>query len=55
MATNRDLHYRKMQQAKIDGWLEDLTVLYETGEWLPGTEDHPALNLRQLTLPIEKG
>lgn len=29
MATNRDAAYRKMQQEKVDGWLEELTQLSE--------------------------
>lgn len=35
MATNRDKGYRKTQQAKIDDWLEKLSVMYENGEYLP--------------------
>lgn len=36
MATNRDPHYRAVQQQKIDGWQEELTKLQEgnVGLWI---------------------
>lgn len=35
MATNRSWEHRIQQRKKVDEWLEQLTKLYESGEWMP--------------------
>lgn len=35
MATNRDEIYREIQMRKVNEWLEQLSVLYEKGEFIP--------------------
>jgi hypothetical protein len=35
MATNRDKIYREIQMKKVNDWLEQLSIAYEKGEFIP--------------------